>query len=654
MRDTELVYMSGNGLVFGIYSYGDMLRFAGPPYSSPELLALTMPPELKNGRVEISHRPKAGIWDTFMRRDAGNAADAAAVKLTDFAPPDFPCVVRHVEAAGPVTMKLRGCRGSEAFHYEIPFDENRAEEGIFFKTRSGNYVYNDYPLPFPQFIRVLLRGDFAVRRVAPFEYEITVKSAADVIFCCGRDYPECVENAERIYGIDTAKLVADTVDYWGEIFRRAESHTERRIAADFPHREALLGAVEDTVINIIAQQSREGGVLAGGPFPLGYVRDQFGVTMCLLRLGLFEEARKVLRFYIDTFRSCGRVLNAQGLGVRGLFHFAENDCSEITGYLLLQFFRYLRATGDRELLTENADFLFWLCERQLSQLEKGMMPFNGDETYIAGGLLPRDVINEGSAEATALFILSGRALLDFMAAEGLAAQTFSAETLENALQAAERAYIGHFVPGGTYTLNCPGRLENASCGANAAVPAGRPVNASRSANQSLEPRFRIGVCLNHGRGDCDFFGWTERMPNGTYVCPKCAARGDIPARNKVASRLPSALLMPAYIGSDYPGDEYVRPYIEGILAKLLRDGHFYSREDRKQNIGYDYGLLLFNVIKYGLPGGGEIFRKLLALRDGVGAWSERYIDDEPEGARFRPWESAINLDAMVAFAEGFK
>ena len=38
-------------------------------------------------------------------------------------------------------------------------------------------------------------------------------------------------------------------------------------------------------------------------------------------------------------------------------------------------------------------------------------------------------------------------------------------------------------------------------------------------------------------------------------------------------------------------------------------------------------------------------------KDDVGTWAERYIDNKPAGVRFRSWESAINIDALIKYAE---
>ena len=46
----------------------------------------------------------------------------------------------------------------------------------------------------------------------------------------------------------------------------------------------------------------------------------------------------------------------------------------------------------------------------------------------------------------------------------------------------------------------------------------------------------------------------------------------------------------------------------------------------------------------------EVYRKTLSIVDETGAWSEYYLDNIPSGTRCRPWESAINLEALIEFA----
>ena len=103
------------------------------------------------------------------------------------------------------------------------------------------------------------------------------------------------------------------------------------------------------------------------------------------------------------------------------------------------------------------------------------------------------------------------------------------------------------------------------------------------------------------------------------------------------------------VGSKYEGMVPVE-YCFQDIADLPAP---YSVPEGKLNVGYDYGLLLFNMLHYGIPGAERIYRRILAMRDGVGMYSETYIEGRPTGTRFRPWETAINISALLKFARTY-
>ena len=181
---------------------------------------------------------------------------------------------------------------------------------------------------------------------------------------------------------------------------------------------ALSKMCDDIFVLIKTQQSRSGGVLAGYPYHLAYLRDNYGVHRGLLAMGAFTEARSLLKFYIGVFEKYGAVHNAQGTDAFA-FHIHECDQSEITGYLILMFLEYARATGDDSLFKRGKALLLWCVQQQHGVMRRGMLPFNGDETYIAGGILTREVISHGSMEATLLYHSACRGLLDAAGAVGL-------------------------------------------------------------------------------------------------------------------------------------------------------------------------------------------------------------------------------------------
>lgn len=616
--DTNAIYMSGNGQILGVYNKGDIMRVFGPPYSSPSVFEckFILPDDITRSTVE--RKKQVACWTVNMEKNGEKLAS-----VTDFAYPDKPCLVRKVTTLQNITMRLMPYgNNKDLFHYETLLrDDNKTE--VLFKTKNGNHVYNDYPLPFPQFFKVVISGDATVDKVSEFTYDITVATSAQMLIIGGPSYPECDRNSMEVANLSYEHMLLRATQWWADIFKSVTALD--KIPESIPRRKELIYAIESTVINIIVQQSVQGSVIAGEPFPLGYVRDQYGVCMCMLQLGLYKQARNMLQFYIDVFRHNGYILNAQGIGVKGLFHFAENDKTEITGYLLLQFFKYANKTNDYDIICENVDFLYWLYKQQESQLYNGMLPFNGDETYIAGGLMPRDVLNDGSAEATLLFILSGKCLLEYIKNNKLY-DNYNVTDMENIIKSTEIEYLNNFVVDGKYILNNPSRIEGLQ-----------------------QPEYRYGVCLNLGEGDCDFFGWTKLCEGEVYLCPKCIANGRKMQRTYKLYNLPSALLLPAYVDSSYPGKDIITSYINELICRMQRDGYVYSNEENKKNIGYDYGLLLYNLVTFDMDGKEMVYNKLLDLMDEVGTWSERYIEDKFDGVRFRPWESAINVDALIEY-----
>ena len=154
--------------------------------------------------------------------------------------------------------------------------------------------------------------------------------------------------------------------------------------------------------------------------------------------------------------------------------------------------------------------------------------------------------------------------------------------------------------------------------------------------------------------NCGSFGWSGLTPERSYLCTGCLSKGV--KRVKIDRRvsLPSSLLMPAYLGADLPEiKESIVNEVKLLAAAVADTGVAYSVPEAELNVGYDYGLLLFNILYYGLSGQDEVYDKLLDLRDGVNMYAERYIASYPEGTRYRPWETAINIDAMLKYAAHF-
>ena len=382
-------------------------------------------------------------------------------------------------------------------------------------------------------------------------------------------------------------------------------------------------AVDDIGVLIRSQQGVQGGVLAGIMYHMAYVRDQYGVFRGLLAMGHTAEARKILEFYFGIWQEFGYIKNAQAIGYPGKFHRHENDESEITGYLVIQAFDYYRKTGDAAFLQRILPMLEWATRAQQRNLIDGMMPFNGDETYIAGGVVPRKVMYHGSAEATLLFIEGSNRLLDFVKEHKLWNEE-QTSSLQHDVAECTLHFRDNFFQEGRLWINNPAREKKV-----------------------IYPETRPGVCLYPGH-----FGYcteTYHFKGSLYFCEACMKRdtADIELPTEERFNIPSANLFPIYIDAQLLTDAEKQDLLKQVVDRYMSTGRI-STQDRI--LGYDYGMFLYALTRYGHPLAGEVYDKMMALRDSAGAWVEYYVDGIPSGCACRPWESGINIEAAITYA----
>ena len=123
---------------------------------------------------------------------------------------------------------------------------------------------------------------------------------------------------------------------------------------------------------------------------------------------------------------------------------------EITGYLVVQAFDIYKAGGGRAYLDSLLPMLKWALEVQMKHLKNDMLPFNGDETYIAGGFLPRHAMYDGSSEATMLFLTG---------LDQYIAYTNDSDGWSVVAKRVRARYAENFVHGGGLITNNPARLQ---------------------------------------------------------------------------------------------------------------------------------------------------------------------------------------------------
>ncbi len=498
------VHCMGNGRL-AVYARGpEILQCFGPPYSSASSIGLTLaeprPLEARSGR-----EPGTAVWLHELL-----LGGASMGRMTDFVDAEAPLFVRCLDLMRPLEMELHVGEGAEALENGRRFEARGARGALLVTQPRGTPVFMRYPSPVPFFHQFAAAGRVSMRRVSgPGAWRITCEPGASTIFIAGgRDLPECLETAEVALAAPSADLLSRTRGWWRGFTARRHAATTA-IPADVPRRSDLLQAIDDGAVLIKTQQGVEGGILAGPSYHWAAFRDQFGAMRCLLALGHHEEAREVLRYYGDVFRARGVLHNGQDIGLDGFFHVHENDEVEITGYLLVQVADYLERTGDEPFLRGLFPMLAWAFEAQRRNLLNHMLPFNGDETYIAGGLLPRRAINDGSAESTMLFVAGGSRFLDWTERRDLWPPDRIADARRVVADVRAR-YRENFWRDGAILTNNPGRAGVAEM-----------------------PRFRHGVCESgaylpgHDGLACQggSIGWVEKTTDGYYLCPSCLASG---------------------------------------------------------------------------------------------------------------------------------
>ena len=628
------VHALGNGKML-VYNQGpNIIKIYSAPYSTPTLFKLSMTGETPTETRSI-REPGTAIW-THHVFNGGKPAGM----FTDFVDSELPCMIRHFNLTETISFRLV----LEDFVKVITKSGVAESKGsLLLSVNAGTTIYQKYTYPKPLYHRINWNGNITVEQKTATENEYIIKinpGVSELYFSGGPEYPQVILNSDEALKSGYAKLLDRTRNWW-KAFSSERIDFDHQFPANLPLRAKLLQTIDDVSVMIRVQQAQEGSVMAGYPYPLGYVRDQYGVSRGLLALGYLKEAKNILNFYWNIWKQYGKIHNAQGIGIDGVFHIHENDEVETPGYLIIQAFDLLEKSGDDAFIAEIFPMLEWCWEVQKKHLVRGMLPFNGDETYIAGGFLPRSALNDGSAEATMLFIDGGEKLLTWIKKY----DKWTSVKIENerkVLENTRKLFRENFWKKGQLITNNPERVKLADI-----------------------PRFRHGVCERSGP-DCLVFNrkglngidWTERDTNNRYQCPACLALGPLPKIEPHEYNLISVSLTPLYMHSSLFETKELKPVVEKIYAQYKKTGNLScnldsTSNDNKRTVGYDYGFLLYSMLEAKMGDGETIYKKTLSVTDSKGVWSEYYYDHLPLGTRYRPWESAINIEALIKFANQY-
>lgn len=569
------VHCMGNGRVC-VYGRGaDVFQAFGPEYSSPQAFGIASDGapvsteklsriayrHISEGRVIFDYIPEKK--DLFIRRITGRAELTVTFENGHVSPTPYENTVMTVTKPGAPTY---------IFEYV---------DGVPGAYTSGKFRY----------VALRYEGNVTAETVTPREIKIKVDGDGTLIFAFSLTPRGLFELLDGAAGETAA---ADDVSD-----PRLYPARDIGVGEDHPY----YGAVCDGYDAIVAQQSEKGSVLAGYNYHLSYVRDNYGVFRFFLAAGALSRAERMLRYYIGVFNENGVIRNAQGM-TEYAFHVHENDDVEITGYLVLMFTAYYKATRDARILKDGAPLIGYCLAAQHRAMTKGMLTFNGDETYIAGGFLPRSAINDGSAEATALY---HEAITEILGAGAVGLPEELVGQIRKDAAEIENCYKQRFFgEDGTFYCNCP--------------------------DSGFEPTVRQGGPLPCGHG----LGVGFRNGNGDYVCPDCLKKELKPFFPGLYGKrftTEAAVLCPAFAGA---------PLIPAEISKKIAGKTLSGLPSRTRFVGYEYGMAM-----YALGYDGDTALKMLSLRDEFGVWSEYYENGKQAGTLCRPWETAINLTALI-------
>ena len=616
-KSTGAMHCLGNGQ-YCVYQEGmEIKSLFGPTYSSPSYLQLNL--KDKNMTVTSTRLPGSAVWKHVL-----NLKGEKIAEITDFVDCDLPVFVRNIVAFKPFNLDLDILKDPLVTLIDNSVDySGKAVSALMIHKDRGLPIYGVYSHPYEQFQQIIIRKNGSISKNNETDHlEIKVGTGqSEIYFIGGPLYQACDENTSQVLALGYEELYSRTLKNW-EVFTKRRADFATQLTKKNPDKQRILDQIDNVAVLLKTQQSAEGAVLAGHFYHLGYVRDQYGVSRGFLALGYYEEAKKILDFYWQIWQKFGVLHNAQAIGVPGIFHIHENDEVEMTGFLIIQAFDYLKKSKDTRFVKTILPMLQWAWNVQKKHLVKYMLPFNGDETYVAGGILPRTALNDGSAESTLLLIQSGHLLLPFIKENKLLIKD-SIQSDEKLILTVSNHYLDNFIRDNRIFANNPERMTIAEM-----------------------PAFRHGVCVG-GHGVV----YTKKDKNGNYLCPKCyLTKKEFPPYDRKSFYIPSIALTPLYIGSDLISAQLLKQNIDTIKNNYLKSGQISSRPGLNVVIGYEYGFLLYALSKYQDPLADKVFEDAMSVVDESGAWVEYYRDGKPMGCRYRPWESAINIEAIVEYA----
>jgi hypothetical protein len=620
----ESTHVLGNGRAM-VHELGpNIAYFRGPWISSPNLLTMTLvaPVDI---RTISSREQGTTIWHHKLYVGSDSVGE-----IIDFLQDGEACLRRTISSKVELTWSIQGPRLVDSSRSSV---EHGALVG---QWPCGTDIFGDFKaidafaiqVVFPKRSRVeigktaaLPEGQPGVHgNFLPHETLLHLPTGDfEMLIAAGSNVEECFSATDRSLISPHKQSLQKTRQYWCSRLANLRWQGSGRQAI-----VPVEPVIDDVATLLLGHQSMAGSICAGQPYPLFYVRDQYGVSRALLALNMTAEARAILAYYHRIWLSHGRIHNAQSDGRRHWFHKAENDDVEMTGYLIIQAFDYFKATKDDAFIVEILPMLEWALEVQQKQLFSDMLPFNGDETYVAGGIFPRTHLNDGSSEATLLYLAASDRILPWVTARKL----WQSEKIQRHTQIAANVklnYDKNFIVNNRLTVNRP-----------------------RQPDPKVLPRFRYGVCLGNYDKNCLFLSDTEIADDGRYFCYSCYPQRTREIYQPRNYFIPSVALTSSLVGYSVASPGVMSATLSDALNVFTKNEHFAWPETRLP--GYETAVVSLALSQQAHPRSAEFVQRMLELRDSNGVWAEYYTDGKPQGCRCRPWESGLSLLALLQYA----
>lgn len=393
--DEAGVWIIGNGWVFAHAGlrrpYNRLSGLTGPTYQAgaehPQGTFSDCWLELRSGRGPVESkqgvigRPReSGVLVTA---EGGRGAGAAVVTV-DFAPPDDPVLIRIVEVWGGTRL---GSDAALLVHLPrgVPHDERR---------RSLRQIGDAG--------RVLILTALAPGRWAePGHLEIRLDQVAAEggVWCLPLVLAFGTDDADAVTWLRQPFDVIDLLDQTRSYYRIWLHHTRatelwpQNLPGSTTTTRSIADLIEGTKLNLKMHVAQPGGAVCSMvPPDEGRARDSTGPVRAFLAMGARDEALDVLEYYYRAAIILGRIptsapvdLDVTGVGERTDWDAVQVPDGSGPAHIVLQHRWWLEAGGDPDVVRRHWPYLM-RCLSGPRATAEDLLPFDGDEPYLHGGL----------------------------------------------------------------------------------------------------------------------------------------------------------------------------------------------------------------------------------------------------------------------------